>query len=108
VYLLYVDESGNPDNPQDRHFVLGGAAVFERQTLFLAQDLDETQRRHFPGLQPVVFHAADIRAGSGFWRAVPQTTRQAVLQDIGNVIAGAKRPGLVLFGAAIEKTETSS
>ncbi|MDI6772782.1 MAG: DUF3800 domain-containing protein [bacterium] len=105
MYLLYMDESGNPDNPQDRHFVLGGAAVFERQTFFLAQDLDEVQRRHFPGLQPVVFHATDIRAGSGFWRTVPQTTRQAVLQDIGNVIAGANRPGLVLFGAAIEKTD---
>jgi len=26
MYLLHLDESGNEDNPADRHFVLGGAA----------------------------------------------------------------------------------
>lgn len=26
MYILYLDESGNPDDPSVRHFVLGGAA----------------------------------------------------------------------------------
>jgi len=106
MYLLYLDESGNPDNPQDRHFVLAGAAVFDRQTFYLSRALDRVQKNHFPGSPPVVFHAAEIRAGDGFWRRVPRVTRDQVLQDIANVIAGAHHPGLVLFGAVVQKTDT--
>ena len=58
MYLLYLDESGNEDDPGDMHFVLGGAAVFERQTFFLSQDLDGLQAQHFPGLPPVEFHTS--------------------------------------------------
>jgi hypothetical protein len=105
MYLLYVDESGNPDNPADRYFVLAGAAIFERQTFHLSHDLDGVQRRHFPGLPPVTFHATDIRSGSGFWRTVDKDKRRAILQEIGDTIAQANVPGVVLFGAAIEKTD---
>lgn len=48
MYILYLDESGNENDPNDRYFVLGGVALFERQTYFLAQGIDEVQRRHFP------------------------------------------------------------
>ena len=37
MYLLYLDESGNENDPNDRYFVLAGLALFERQTYFLAQ-----------------------------------------------------------------------
>jgi hypothetical protein len=30
VHLLYLDESGNPDDAADGHFVLAGVSVFER------------------------------------------------------------------------------
>jgi len=106
MYLLYLDESGNPDNPADRYFVLAGAAIFERQTFFLSRDLDNIQGRHFPGLPPVTFHATDIRAGNGFWRTVAEADRLTILREIGETIARANIPGLVLFGAAIEKTNT--
>ncbi len=103
MYLLYVDESGNPDGPDDRYFVLGGAAIFERQTFFLSQKLDEVQTRHFPGLPPIEFHTESIRAGRGFWRRVEQTRKRAVLDEISQVIQRAIRPGLVLFAAAVQK-----
>lgn len=32
MYLLYVDESGSPGDPNQKHFVLAGVAVFERET----------------------------------------------------------------------------
>ncbi len=105
MYLLYLDESGNPDNPADRYFVLAGDAIFERQSFFLSRALDDVQTRHFPGLPPVTFHATDIRSGSKFWRTVDEGKRSAILQEIGDVIARANAPGLVLFGAAIEKTD---
>ena len=103
MYLLYLDESGNPDEPADKHFVLGGVAVFERTTFFLSQDVDKIQEKHFPGLPPIEFHASHIRNGKGFWRSVEVSTRNMVLQDLGQVIARANNPGVTLFSAVVEK-----
>jgi hypothetical protein len=52
VHLLYLDESGNEKGAANRHFVLAGAAIFERQTFYLAQQLDQIQAARFPGLPP--------------------------------------------------------
>lgn len=103
MYLLYLDESGNPENPEDRHFVLAGAAIFERVTFFLSGAIDAIQARHFPGVEPIPFHATDIASGKGFWRQVPKETRFALLGDVGRAIAEAMHPGLFLFGAVIDK-----
>ncbi len=89
MYLLYLDESGNPDDPADKHFVLGGIAVYERQTFFLSQNLDALQTKHFPGAPPVEFHASPIRSGKGFWRGIDAPVRRFVLQDIAQVISSA-------------------
>ncbi len=48
MYLLYLDESGNENDPNDRYFVLGGIALFERQTFFLTQDIEAIQDKYFP------------------------------------------------------------
>ena len=105
LYLLYLDESGNESDPADRHFVLAGAAVFERQTYFLAQQVEKVQDRHFPLLPPVTFHATDMRTGKGkFWRSVERSKRDGIVQEIAEVIGQAHDPGVVLFGAVIEKS----
>jgi len=103
MYILYLDESGNPDNPADRHFVLGGAAIFERTTFHLHRDLDELQRKYWPSSPPIDFHASPIRSGSGFWRSVPEATRANLLADLGSTIGKSNKPGLVLFAAVVEK-----
>lgn len=103
MYLLYLDESGNPDNPADRHFVLGGVAIFERATFFVNRDLDDLQRKYWPSAPPIDFHASQIRAGSGFWRSVPESTRQDLLRDIGVTIERSNRPGVLLLTAVVEK-----
>ncbi len=105
MYLLYLDESGNPDNPADSHFVLGGAALFERVTYFISTKLDEIKERHFSGKPPVEFHASPILAGTGFWRKVAKETKQEIVREIIDVVANANDPGLVLFAAVIEKTD---
>jgi hypothetical protein len=104
VYLLYLDESGNESDPADKFFVLGGAAVFERVTFFLAQSPEDIQTKHFPGLPPVEFHASPIRTGKGFWRGIPEDKRLELLDDVAGAIATANEPGVVLFAAAIEKS----
>ncbi|MGH2770458.1 MAG: DUF3800 domain-containing protein [Actinomycetota bacterium] len=100
MYLLYLDESGNPDEPADRHFVLGGAAIFERQTFFRSSDLHAIQTRHFPQTQPLEFHTQSILSGKGFWREIQRSVREAILEEIAQVIAD---PHIVLFAAAVEK-----
>ena len=104
MYLLSLDESGNPDDPSDKYFVVGGLAVFERQTFFLSHEVDQIQDRHFAGRPPIEFHASHIRNGKGFWRGVDAPTRDFVLHDLGQTIANSNNAGVVLFSAAVEKS----
>jgi len=106
MFLLYLDESGNENDPSDRFFVLGGIALFERQTYFLVNALEEIHERHFPGHQPVDFHASEIRSGREFWRKVPQETRSNVLADLCAAICKSPARGRHLFAVAIEKSNT--
>jgi hypothetical protein len=104
MYLLYLDESGNESDEKDRHFVLGGLAVFERQTYFLSGKVESIQTRHFPGLQPIEFHASSIRAGKDFWRAVEREKRGVILDDLTQAIQDSNQEGVALFAAVVEKT----
>ena len=70
MYLLYLDESGNENDPSNRYFVLAGLALFERQIHHLSERLERVQEEHFPNRPPIPFHASAIRAGRGFWRGV--------------------------------------
>ncbi len=40
MYLLYLDGSGSVKNPNERHFILAGVAVFERQIYHLIRQTD--------------------------------------------------------------------
>lgn len=105
MYLLYLDESGNENDASDRYFVLAGLALFERQTYFLSNALDEIQRKHFPNSPPVAFHTYEITSGRGFWRRVPEDIRIAVLSEIAAEILASPDLGRALFAVAIEKTQ---
>ncbi|MCL5958759.1 MAG: DUF3800 domain-containing protein [Chloroflexi bacterium] len=106
MYILYLDESGNEKDPADKHFVLAGVAVFERQTYHLTQSLDALQSKYFPSTQPIEFHASHIRSGKGFWRKVVESTRTGLLNDIGGTIASAPLPAIALFAAVVEKSDS--
>src|SRR5258706_15437644 len=105
MYLLYLDESGNENDPVDRYFVLGGIALFERQTFFLVKAIEAIQDKYFPNHQPIPFHASEIRSGHELWRKTTPETRQAVLQEICKAIECSPARGRVLFAAAVEKTK---
>lgn len=40
MHLLYLDESGNPDDPADKHFILAGLSAFEKNTHFLSTEAE--------------------------------------------------------------------
>ncbi len=47
MYILYLDESGTHNS---RYFIVGGLAVFERETSCMARGLDQLQARRLPGV----------------------------------------------------------
>jgi hypothetical protein len=99
LYLLYLDESGQHGG---HHFVLGGVAVFERQTFWIATRLDQLQQRFLPNInEPIEFHASSIRAGKESpWDSLQQNERYQLLDNVYEVIQEGQ---VVLFGTVIER-----
>ena len=52
MYLFYLDESGTPNGwNRQKHYVLGGVAVFEGQISRISSALDALQAKHFPNIR---------------------------------------------------------
>lgn len=106
MHLLYVDESGTPETVGERHFVLGGVAVFERQVYWLNKAVDEIAEARFPAAA-VEFHAQEIaQHRKEPWHSLPVTERNALVDSLYGVLAGSKQANVTLFGVALEKTPT--
>jgi len=76
LYLLYVDESGSVPDPAQQYFVLAEACVFERQTHWIEQGLDDVARR-FNNENPnaIDLHGSSMRSGREGWKAYPLADR---------------------------------
>ena len=103
MHILYVDEAGT--QKEARHFIVGGLAVFERETYFLARSIDRLQAQYLPGeTAPVPFHASPLRAPDSHVKppfdnlAIEQ--RRALIDDVYRVIAESNAR---VFAVAIEK-----
>ena len=105
MYLLYVDESGDPNNPNEKHFVMGGVAVFERQIYYLSQSLDDVQRHFFPdSTEYIEFHASDIyRRNKEPWHSLGKDKCQEIVKHIYRVIDESHVTGVVLFAVVIDR-----
>ncbi len=103
MYIIYLDESGT--HREARHFVLAGLAVFERETYFLAQEMERLVRENFPdGSRQISLHATDLGAPDARVTApfdgLPADKRLALLHEVYRIIAQSRSR---LFGVAIEK-----
>ena len=58
MFLLYLDESGNENEPADRYFVLAGLALFERQPMSAQQFMELL----FGKLPEIFQNEAELRA----------------------------------------------
>jgi len=106
MYLLYLDESGEPNGwTSQRHFVLGGVAIHEGQVHRLTEEVDDVQARFFPGVQVTIpFHATEIRNGRGVFREWLPARRMQLLESMFQCISGAAFPNLIAFATAINVT----
>lgn len=105
MYLLYVDESGDPTDKSQEYFVMGAVSVFERQTYFLSEEFDKVQEKWFPGtVEPIEFHTFDIRShGTEPWHSMHSQKRKGLLSDLCAVLENAYPSGVCLFGVALHK-----
>lgn len=108
MHLLYLDHSGDPIDPAQRHVILAGLSIFERQTHWLAQQVDEIAARFNPGdPMAVEIHASPMVSGRGIWRKFPKLDRLSALRDCCQLLADSIKT-TVLIGACIEKSALST
>lgn len=103
MHIAYLDESGTQKDA--RYFVLAGLIVFERNTLFLARELERIQAKYLPRYSDTAaFHAASLRAPSqrvpAPFNRLSQDERFQLISDVYQVITDS--PARIIT-VAIEK-----
>jgi hypothetical protein len=104
MHLLYVDESGNPDGAEDKYFILGGVAVFEREVYWINEQVNAIASKYFPDTQ-IEFHTQAIASHREEpWHSCPTEQRNQIIDELCNTISSRH---VTLFGIALEKATTS-
>lgn len=106
MYLLYLDDSGSVQNASDRHVVLAGIAIFERQPHWFSEKLEAIAQRFWPenpkGLE---FRGTDILSGKKHWRGIGQQDRMNAYREAMSLLGNSRH--IHIFGAAIHKASVS-
>jgi hypothetical protein len=104
LHILYVDDSGSVDNPQDRFFILGGLSVFERGIYHLIKTLDQLVADFEIGdPEEVELHGNPMYQGKGNpWQSLPRPRREEMLKKA-LACLGPGNPSVRLFGVAIDR-----
>ena len=108
MYILYVDDAGSVGNHEEKHFILGGIALFERHIEHLENALEAVAER--TGLSDpttLEFHANQMLPGTKRWRPLrdPAVRRAAIHDALG--ATEALRGVWALFGAVVNKAAVS-
>ena len=106
MYLLYLDDSGFIDSRDDKHFVLAGIAVFERQVFWLQNSLEQVAASlGHPRPETLEIHGNAILSGRGRWRRTPREARRALIVNALKSVQGLARRQWRLFGVVVDKEE---
>lgn len=106
MYLLYLDDAGSVGSPDEKHYVLSGICVFERQVHFLSKALDDLAEKIAPD-QPdrLEFHGSHMLPGKGFWRSIREKKQRGMWIRHALATAQGLHGKWALFGAVVEKSE---
>ncbi len=106
--LLYLDDAGSVQNASDRHYVLAGIALFERQVEFLDRALNELARSISPDQNSELeFHANHMQTGRGKWRKLGHRGKRRQFMAEALALADRLQGKWCLFGAVVEKSAVS-
>ena len=99
MHLLYLDESGSHDSA---HFILAGLAVAEADGGFIVEQFNRLQLKYLPSeVNPINFHAADIRGGrSAPWSSLSKDDRRAILDAGFDTLVTAR---CTLFAVTVQR-----
>jgi hypothetical protein len=106
MYLLYVDESGDPGPAGSPFLILGAAAIFEGKWLPLERDLRNLIDRYFPAPpKPTEIHLAELRKGRNEFRALTPVQRRNLLNDFCSLALNMLATELVSFAIIADKKD---
>lgn len=106
MYLLYLDDSGSVRNANDRHIILAGVAVFERQPHWFSSRLENIALQVWPeNPSGIEFRGADILGGKKHWRGVGRDDRINAYKDALRIIGASKLAHV--FAAVVHKAAIS-
>lgn len=104
MYVLYLDGSGSVKNPSERHFVLAGIAVFERQIYHLLSATDTFVDSL--GLGPahdIELHASVMASGRKHpWKGLTRQRRLSIIEDGLDILKNAHR-SVSTFAIVVDK-----
>jgi len=102
MHLLYVDDSGHPQDPNQDWFVLAGVSLFKRQCFWLSEGLERIAERFNPAeSSSIELHGAEMRNGKT-WRHVPPADRVQAIKDALDLLAKS-HPSNRIFAVAVRK-----
>ena len=104
MHILYIDGSGSSSNPEEKHFVLAGVAVFERTIFHAIKALDDVVDSFGVG-QPsseIEIHGNPMLQGKGKWRSIPRLRRVEMMREALGVLTGAAKTAKA-FGVVVDK-----
>jgi len=91
MHLLYLDDSGSTNDPDQDYIVLGGVSVYEAQIHYLTEKLDELAAS-IDGSDPhsVEFHASEIFSRRTHpWKDMHRDEARGVIKAVLQVLAEA-------------------
>lgn len=106
MHILYVDDSGDVENSEERHFILGGLAVSERNVYHLITTTDACVAKFGLGdPSDIELHGSVMYSGrSGVWAGVKKRAdREGMMGAALAAFEGAAR----LFAVAVDKEAVS-
>lgn len=104
MFLLYLDDAGSVTSKADKHYVLAGICVFERQVHFLSEALSALAGRLYPpDPDALEFHGSHMLPGKGFWRSIPDSGRRRATLIEALDAPSVLRGHWALFGVVVEK-----
>lgn len=104
MYLLYADESGSVGDMSQEHFILSGVCVYERQSFWLANEMDKIASQFNPAdPNAVELHGSPMYGGRKFWRAFSREQRHKAIADCLRLLASSHISNRI-FTIAIKKS----
>ena len=104
MYLIYIDGSGSVRNPNEKHFILGGVSIFERQIFHLIKNVDDfVESLNLGPPEDIELHASVIASGKAKpWKGVPRKVRLKIIEDALDVFRQSHHSNKA-FAIAVDK-----